>query len=33
VKEPFKTYYGWFQSVLRDPDGNAFRINFRGQFE
>ncbi|CEF57420.1 VOC family protein [Acetobacter ghanensis] len=32
VKEPFKTYYGWFQSVLRDPDGNAFRINFRGQF-
>ncbi|PYD71541.1 VOC family protein [Novacetimonas hansenii] len=33
VKEPFKTYYGWFQSVLRDPDGNAFRINFRGKFE
>lgn len=30
VKEPFGTYYGWFQSVLRDPDGNAFRINFRG---
>ena len=30
VKEPFATYYGWFQSVLRDPDGNAFRINFRG---
>ena len=31
VKEPFATYYGWFQSVLRDPDGNAFRINFRGE--
>jgi len=30
VKEPFATYYGWYQSVLRDPDGNAFRINFRG---
>ena len=30
VKEPFKTYYGWYQSVLRDPDGNAFRINFQG---
>ncbi|EJU14418.1 hypothetical protein LH128_03579 [Sphingomonas sp. LH128] len=30
VKEPFATYYGWFQAVLRDPDGNAFRINSRG---
>lgn len=30
VKTPFKTYYGWYQSVLRDPDGNAFRINYRG---
>ncbi|ALJ12329.1 VOC family protein [Sphingopyxis macrogoltabida] len=30
VKEPFTTYYGWYQSVLRDPDGNALRINFRG---
>ncbi|EXS71225.1 VOC family protein [Sphingobium sp. Ant17] len=30
VKEPFATYYGWYQSVLRDPDGNAFRINFPG---
>jgi len=29
VKEPFVTYYGWYQSVLRDPDGNAFRINCR----
>ncbi len=33
VKAPFKTYYGWFQSVLRDPDGNAFRINYRGPYE
>ncbi|MAC58592.1 MAG: glyoxalase/bleomycin resistance/dioxygenase family protein [Novosphingobium sp.] len=30
LKEPFTTYYGWFQSVLRDLDGNAFRINFHG---
>jgi predicted enzyme related to lactoylglutathione lyase len=27
-KAPFKTYYGWYQSVLLDPEGNAFRINF-----
>lgn len=33
VKEPFKTYYGWYQSVLRDPDGNAFRINFQSLAE
>lgn len=33
VKEPFKTYYGWYQSVLRDPDGNAFRINFQGSVD
>jgi predicted enzyme related to lactoylglutathione lyase len=30
VLEPFQTYYGWYQSVLRDPDGNAFRINYPG---
>ena len=29
-KAPFKTYYGWYQSVLLDPEGNAFRINFAG---
>lgn len=29
-KAPFKTYYGWYQSVLLDPEGNAFRINFTG---
>ena len=33
LTEPFATYYGWFQSVLRDPDGNAFRVNFRGVSE
>jgi predicted enzyme related to lactoylglutathione lyase len=27
-KAPFETYYGWYQSVLLDPEGNAFRINF-----
>ncbi|PZQ88689.1 MAG: glyoxalase [Leifsonia xyli] len=31
VKAPFETYYGWFQSVLRDPDGNAFRLSFSGR--
>lgn len=30
VKEPFATYYGWYQAVLRDLDGNAFRINYPG---
>lgn len=27
VKNPFETYYGWYQAVLRDPEGNPFRIN------
>ena len=27
VKEPYDTYYGAWQSVVRDPDGHAFRIN------
>jgi predicted lactoylglutathione lyase len=27
VKAPFETYYGWYQSILRDPEGNPFRIN------
>lgn len=31
IKEPFETYYGWYQSVLRDPEGNAFRLNFPGK--
>jgi predicted enzyme related to lactoylglutathione lyase len=28
LKAPFTTYYGWYQSVLLDPEGNPFRINF-----
>ncbi|WP_210387097.1 VOC family protein [Methylorubrum populi] len=31
LKEPFETYYGWYQAVLRDPEGNAFRLNFPGK--
>jgi uncharacterized protein (DUF924 family)/predicted enzyme related to lactoylglutathione lyase len=27
LKAPVTTYYGWYQSVLLDPEGNAFRIN------
>ncbi len=27
VKAPYKTYYNWYQSVLLDPEGNAFRVN------
>lgn len=25
--EPYETYYGTYQSVLADPEGNVFRIN------
>lgn len=28
IKGPYETYYGWFQSVLSDPQGNAFRVNY-----
>ncbi|RMN46338.1 hypothetical protein SAMN05444506_109144 [Pseudomonas syringae] len=28
VKEPYLTYYNWYQAVLLDPEGNIFRINF-----
>lgn len=28
VKPPYVTYYHWYQSVLLDPEGNVFRINF-----
>jgi len=28
VKAPYRTYYDWYQSVLLDPEGNVFRINF-----
>lgn len=27
IKEPYKTYYNWYQAVLFDPEGNVFRIN------
>lgn len=27
VKAPYETYYGWYQAVLLDPEGNVFRIN------
>lgn len=27
VQAPHDTYYGAWQAVLRDPEGNAFRIN------
>ena len=27
LHEPYETYYGSWQSVLADPDGNVFRIN------
>ena len=26
IKDPFMTYYHWYLAVLRDPDGNAFRL-------
>ena len=28
LHDPYETYYGAFQSVLADPDGNVFRINY-----
>jgi predicted enzyme related to lactoylglutathione lyase len=27
IKAPFVTYYGAFQAVLADPEGNVFRVN------
>ena len=27
IKQPYKTYYNWYQAVLLDPEGNCFRIN------
>lgn len=26
-RSPFRTYYGAYQSVLLDPEGNMFRVN------
>jgi hypothetical protein len=28
IKPPYVTYYNWYQSVLLDPEGNVFRINY-----
>jgi predicted lactoylglutathione lyase len=27
IKEPYTTYYNWYQAVMLDPEGNVFRIN------
>ncbi len=27
VKPGYETYYGWYQSVMLDPEGNVFRVN------
>ncbi|PYD84206.1 glyoxalase, partial [Pseudomonas syringae pv. pisi] len=27
IKEPYLTYYNWYQAVLLDPEHNVFRIN------
>lgn len=27
LKEPYRTYYNWYQSVLLDSEENVFRIN------
>jgi uncharacterized glyoxalase superfamily protein PhnB len=28
IQDPHQTYYGAWQAVLLDPEGNAFRINY-----
>ena len=30
VKAPYRTYYGAWQAVATDPEGNVFRLNCRG---
>lgn len=30
VKPPYRTYYGAWQAVATDPEGNVFRLNHRG---
>ena len=27
IKQPYRTYYHWYQSVIIDPEKNIFRIN------
>ena len=29
IKAPCRTYYGWYQAVLLDPEQNVFRINHK----
>jgi predicted enzyme related to lactoylglutathione lyase len=29
VKAPYRTYYGAWQAVAEDPEGNVFRLNHR----
>lgn len=28
IKDPYTTYYNWYQAVLLDPEDNVFRINY-----
>lgn len=30
IKGPYRTYYGAWQIVAEDPEGNVFRLNHRG---
>ncbi|MCS6933270.1 MAG: VOC family protein [Acetobacteraceae bacterium] len=30
IKPPYRSYYGAFQVVAVDPEGNVFRLNHRG---
>jgi predicted enzyme related to lactoylglutathione lyase len=30
IQGPFRTYYGAWQVVAEDPEGNVFRLNHRG---
>lgn len=30
IKGPYRTYYGAWQVVAADPEGNVFRLNHRG---
>jgi predicted enzyme related to lactoylglutathione lyase len=30
IKGPYRTYYGAWQVVAEDPEGNVFRLNHRG---
>jgi predicted enzyme related to lactoylglutathione lyase len=30
IQGPYRTYYGAWQVVAEDPEGNVFRLNHRG---